>query len=180
MQKRILFLIVTVMMIVSSAMAQVTTSGISGKVTMNDANGEGIIGASVMAVHVPSGTRYNAITNVKGAFSIQGMRAGGPYTINVSYVGMQSKSFQNVTLSLGETYHINVWLKDDEKTLGEIVVKGQLGLNNTRTGAAQSINNARLQELPSITHSVADIARVNPFVKVSEGGAMTIAGSNNR
>lgn len=180
MQKRILFLIVTVMMIVSSAMAQVTTSGISGKVTMNDANGEGIIGASVMAVHVPSGTRYSATTNVKGAFAIKGMRTGGPYTINVSYIGMQSKFFQNITLSLGETYHINVWLKDDEKTLSEVIVKGQLGLNKTRTGAAQSINNARLQELPSISHSVADIARVNPFVKVTEGGAMTIAGSNNR
>ena len=180
MQKRILFLIVTVMMIASSAMAQVTTSGISGKVTMNDVNGEGIIGASILAVHVPSGTRYSATTNVKGAFAIKGMRTGGPYTINVSYIGMQSKFFQNITLSLGETYHINVWLKDDEKTLSEVIVKGQLGLNKTRTGAAQSINNARLQELPSISHSVADIARINPFVKVTEGGAMTIAGSNNR
>lgn len=180
MQKKILFLIAAVMMMISSAMAQVTTSGISGKVTMNDAHGDEVIGASVLAVHVPTGTRYNAITNVKGAFSIQGMRSGGPYTINITYVGMQTKSFENVVLSLGETYHLNVWLKDDEKTLGEIVVKGQRGLNDTRTGAAQSINNARLQELPSITHSVADIARVNPFVKVSEGGAMTIAGSNNR
>ncbi len=180
MQKRILFLIATAIMMISSAMAQVTTSGISGKVTMNDANGEEVIGASIMAVHVPTGTRYSAITNVKGAFAIKGMRAGGPYTINITYVGMQSKSFENVTLALGETYHLNIWLKDDEKTLGEIVVKGQRGLNNTRTGAAQSINNARLQELPSISHSVADIARVNPFVKVSEGGAMTIAGSNNR
>ena len=180
MPKKILFLIAITMMMISSAMAQVTTSGISGKVTMNDADGEEVIGATVMAVHVPSGTRYNAITNVKGAFAIQGMRAGGPYTINISYVGMQTKSFENIVLSLGETYHIDVWLKDDEKTLGEIVIKGQLGLNNTRTGAAQSINNTRLQELPSISHSVADIARVNPFVKVSEGGAMTIAGSNNR
>ena len=180
MQKRILFLIAAVMVMISSAMAQMTTSGVSGKVTMNDADGEEVIGASVMAVHVPSGTRYHAITNAKGAFAIQGMRAGGPYTISITYIGMQTKTFENVVLALGETYHVNAWLKDDEKTLGEIVVKGQRGLNNTRTGAAQSINNARLQELPSITHSVADIARINPFVKVSEGGAMTIAGSNNR
>ena len=180
MQKRILFLIAAVMVMISSAMAQMTTSGISGKVTMNDADGEEVIGASVLAVHVPSGTRYHAITNAKGAFAIQGMRAGGPYTVSITYIGMQTKTFENVVLALGETYHVNVWLKDDEKTLGEIVVKGQRGLNNTRTGAAQSINNARLQELPSITHSVADIARINPFVKVSEGGAMTIAGSNNR
>ena len=180
MQKRILFLIAAVMMMVTSAVAQITTSGISGKVTMNDADGEGVIGAHIMAVHVPSGTRYDAVTNVKGAFVIKGMRTGGPYTISVSYVGMQSKFFQNVTLSLGETYHIDVWLKDDEKTLGEVVVKGQLGLNRTRTGAAQSISNARLQELPSVTHSISDIARINPFVKVTEGGAMTIAGSNNR
>lgn len=180
MLKKILFLIAAVMMMVSSAIAQVTTSGISGKVTMNDANGDEVIGASVLAVHVPTGTRYNAITNVKGAFSIQGMRSGGPYTINITYVGMQTKSFENIVLSLGETYHLNVWLKDDEKTLGEVIVKGQRGLNNTRTGAAQSINNALLQQLPSVNHSVADIARINPFVKVTESGIMTIAGSNNR
>lgn len=179
MQKRFFFLVAAVMMMVSSAMAQVTTSGINGKVTLR-ANGEDIIGATVEAVHVPSGTKYNAVTNVKGMYSIQGMRAGGPYTMTVSYIGAQTKKFENITLQLGESYNLQVWLEDDTQQLGEVVVTGQAGINNTRNGAAQSISSRQIQELPSINHSVADIARINPFVKVSEGGAMSIAGSNNR
>ncbi len=179
MQKKIAILAAMLMMVLSSAMAQVTTSGINGKVTL-EATGEEVIGASIQAVHVPSGTKYAAVTNTKGIYSIQGMRAGGPYTVTVSYIGAKTKTFENISLSLGESYNLQVWLTDDTQTLGDVVVTGEAGVNGTKNGAAQTITNMRIQELPTITHSVADVARINPFVKVSEGGAMTIAGSNNR
>ena len=179
MQKRFAFLLTMMMIAVSSVMAQVTTSGINGKVTL-EASGEEVIGATIQATHVPSGTKYSAVTNAKGVYSIQGMRAGGPYTVTVSYIGAQTKSFENVNLQLGESYNLQVWLSDDAQQLGELVVTGDAGINNSKNGAAQSISNRQIQELPSLSHSVADVARINPFVKVSEGGAMTIAGSNNR
>ena len=91
MQKKIAFLAAMLMMVLSSAMAQVTTSGINGKVTL-EATGEDVIGATVQAVHVPSGTKYAAVTNAKGIYSIQGMRSGGPYTVTVSYIGARQKS----------------------------------------------------------------------------------------
>ena len=75
MQKRLYFLIATLMLMVSSVVAQVTTSSISGKVTSGS---EEIIGATIKAVHVPSGTVYQSVTNVNGRYSIQGMRPGGP------------------------------------------------------------------------------------------------------
>lgn len=179
MQKKLHLLFAMMVLFVSSAMAQVTSSGMSGKVTM-EATGEEIIGATIQAVHVPSGTKYMAITNASGLYSIQGMRAGGPYSVTVSYIGAQTKEFNNVTLSLGETYALNCWLADDSQTLGEIQVVGMAGLSASRNGAAETISGSRLAELPSINHSVADIARINPFVKVSEGGALQIAGANNR
>ena len=101
MQKRLFFLIATLLTLSLTALAQVTTSGISGKVTMNDEKGEAVIGATVQAVHGPSGTRYGAVTNAEGRFTIQGMRAGGPYTVTVSYIGAQTKSFDKITLALG-------------------------------------------------------------------------------
>ena len=180
MQKRLFFLIATLLTLSLTALAQVTTSGISGKVTMNDEKGEAVIGATVQAVHGPSGTRYGAVTNAEGRFTIQGMRAGGPYTVTVSYIGAQTKSFDKITLALGENYNLPVWLADDPKVLGEVTVIGMQGLAATRNGAAETINLARLNEIPSISHSVADVARINPFVRSSEGGAISIAGANNR
>ena len=66
-----------IMLSVTTAMAQITTSSMSGKVTMQG-SGEEVIGATVQVVHEPSGTRYNAVSNVDGRFSIEGMRTGGP------------------------------------------------------------------------------------------------------
>ena len=180
MQKRLFFLIATLLTVSLTALAQVTTSGINGKVTLGDANGETAIGATVQAVHQPSGTRYGAVTNVEGRYSIQGMRAGGPYTVTVSYIGSQTKTFEGITLTLGENYNLQVWLEDDTKQIGEITIIGQAGLAASRNGAAETIGGMRIAELPSLSHSVADVARINPFVRVSESGAMSIAGSNNR
>ena len=86
--------------------AQVTTSAISGKVT--DEQSETVIGATIIAVHEPSGTQYGAITNVDGRYTIQGMRTGGPYKLTVSYVGYQSAVFTGIMLELGNTYTQNV------------------------------------------------------------------------
>jgi len=179
MQKKLHLLLAMMVLMVSSAMAQVTTSSLAGKVTL-EGTGEEVIGATVQAVHVPSGTKYAAVTNAEGRYSIQGMRAGGPYTVTVSYIGAQTKEFDNVSLSLGETYSLPVWLSEDAQVLGEVSVVGMAGLSASRTGAAETISGERLRELPSINHSVADVARINPFVKVTEGGAMYFAGSNNR
>ena len=81
--RRILFLTAMMLTFSLTIMAQVTTSALSGKVTMQDTKEE-VIGATVVAVHEPSGTKYTAVTNISGRFAIQGMRSGGPYTVSVS------------------------------------------------------------------------------------------------
>lgn len=100
MQKRLQLLLALLAFVVTSAMAQITTSGISGKIS---SNGETVIGATVTATHQPSGTVYRAVTNVDGRYTIQGMRPGGPYKVSISYIGYKDKVFNNVSLSLGET-----------------------------------------------------------------------------
>ena len=116
MQKRLLSLVVTLLVISVSAMAQITTSGISGRVT---SNGEEVIGATVTATHQPSGTIYRALTNIDGRFTIQGMRVGGPYKVEISYIGNQTKVFQDVTLRLGEVEDLSCKLQTDSKELQE-------------------------------------------------------------
>ena len=99
MQKRVFLLIVTLLTLSLSVVAQVTTSGITGIVT---AGGEEAIGATITAKHVPSGTVYRAVTNVNGRYTITGMRSGGPYDVEVSYIGYQTTKMTGFNLALGQ------------------------------------------------------------------------------
>ncbi len=177
MQKRLLFLVTLLLAMTTTVMAQITTSGISGKVT---SQGEDVIGATITATHVPSGTVYRAVTNIDGRYTIQGMRVGGPYKVSVAYVGQKTKTFENVTLRLGETEELSCSLQDDSKELQEVVVTGSAGVNATKTGAATSLSSKQIADMPSITHGIADVARLNPQLTTSNNGAMSFAGTSNR
>lgn len=174
MQKRLLFLFMLLVGFTTAMMAQITTSGMSGKVT---ADGEDVIGATIEVVHVPSGTKYQAVTNAKGMYAINGMRPGGPYRVNVSYIGYQSKSFDNVSLQLGQTYNLNVGLMEDAQQLGEVVVSAKSTKFTTeKTGASTNIDNQMLQNMPSVSHSITDYTRLSPY----GGNGMSFAGADGR
>lgn len=158
--------------------AQVTTAALSGKVT--DASAEAIIGATVKAIHEPSGTVYGAITNTDGRYTIQGMRAGGPYKVEITYVGYETATFSQVNLNLGETSNVSAQMKESSELLSEVVVVGKSGVDATKTGAAMSISSDDINRMPSISHGIADVTRLNPQISVSASGAMSFAGVNNR
>ena len=176
MRKRILLLIAMVLTSTLAIMAQITTSALSGKVTQQDTKEE-VIGATVQVVHEPSGTRYNAVTNVDGRFTIQGMRTGGPYTVTVSYIGYETKIFKGVVLQLGETYNLPVWLSENANELSEIVVSGRASkFTAEQTGASTNISNAMMQNMPTVSRSITDITRLSPY----GGNGMSFAGSDGR
>lgn len=177
MQKRFFLFVALLSFMVSTAIAQITTSGVKGLIK---ANGEDVIGATVTVTHVPTGAVYRSVTNSVGRFTIQGMRAGGPYTVEISYIGYKTKEIKNVTLKLGEMSDLSTQLEEDAHALGEVVVKGKLGLDASKTGAAASYSAKDIANMPSISHSIGDITRMNPMVSVSQSGAMSFAGVNNR
>ena len=149
--------------LVSTMMSQITTSALSGKVTMQDTKEE-VIGASVQVVHDQSGMKYATVTNIDGRFSIQGMRNGGPYTVTVSYIGYETKTFKEIYLDLGETYNLQVWLSENSNELTEVVVSGKASkFTAEKTGASTNVNNATIRELPTINRSITDIARLSPY-----------------
>ena len=177
MEKRFHLLVALLAFMVTTAMAQITTSGVSGLVT---ADGEEVIGATITATHLPTGSVYRSVTNVSGRFTIQGMRAGGPYLVKISYIGYKDKEIKNMTLKLGEVADLSAQLEEDARALDEVVVSGKYGLNASKTGAAASYSAKDIANMPSVTHSIADITRMNPLVSVSQSGAMSFAGINNR
>ena len=173
-----LILALLMTMFIGTASAQVTTSSLSGTVT--DDSGETLPGATVIAVHVPSGTQYACSTNENGRYFIQGMRPGGPYTLTYSFVGLNNEVFNDVHLSLGEDAKYNAQLKANTTELQEVVVVGQNKFDANKTGAGSRVTNEDIQNLPSISHSVADAARLNPQITISQNGAMSFAGTSNR
>ncbi len=164
------------MLFVISASAQVTTSSLNGKIT--DSTGESLPGAAVIAVHTPSGTQYHAIANAEGRYFINGMRAGGPYTVEVSCLGYQTVSFTDVTLQLAESYQLDAYLNDDKEMLSEAVVVSTAASKFAveKTGAATNINNAQITALPTVNRSISDVTRLSPY----GGNGMSFAGSDGR
>ena len=159
----------------TSLMAQVTTSSINGKVV---AGGETVIGATVTAVHVPSGTTYNAVTNTDGRYTIQGMRVGGPYKVTISYIGFKDDNRTNIFLALGEPTVINADMKEDAKTLTEVTVTGRAGHGGN--GAASNFSKQMIENAPTVDRNVYDVAKLSPLVNNNKFGGISIAGTNNR
>ncbi|MCQ2185321.1 MAG: TonB-dependent receptor [Bacteroidales bacterium] len=167
---------VGIIVFVSSAYAQITNSALNGKVTDN--NGEAIPGVAVIAVHTESGTQYHAVTNVDGIFYINGMRAGGPYTVEVSCLGYKDASYTDITLALAESYALNVKLIEDTQILDEAVVvsEAKSKFAAEKTGAATNINNSQITNLPTVSRSITDVTRLSPY----GGNGMSFAGSDGR
>ncbi len=157
------------------ASAQVTTSALVGVVT--DKDGEPVVGAAVHAVHVASGTAYRTVTNEDGRFTLQGMRTGGPYTVTVSCIGYETRTFEKLFLSLGEALPLNVALNSRENNLGEATV---VATRKQHGGGAANYSADRLQQTPSVDRSLFDAVRNNPLVLRSKVGGISIAGTNNR
>lgn len=159
----------------ASSYAQVTTGSISGVVV--DAQQRPVPGASVTALHGPSGTTYLATTNTDGRFSILGMRVGGPYTVTAALSGFQTQVQDAITISLGVAQDVEFTLK--VATIEETVTVSAASdpiLSSERTGAATSVSRETLAALPSVSQRLQDIVRLTP----QYGGTMSFAGQDSR
>ncbi|ADQ78970.1 OmpA-related protein [Paludibacter propionicigenes WB4] len=171
--KQLKFLVLSLLLFSATMNAQVTTSGISGKVT---SNGEPIFGVSIIATHTPSGTTYRSITNIDGRYDITGMRVGGPYTVKVSFIGYSKETISGIQLQLGEIYPLSIQLKEGSKELSEVVVtKQRTKFLTEKTGASTNISSENIASMPTISRSVSDIARLSPYAS-----GMSFAGSDGR
>ena len=171
------YTLVVSLFVALSAMAQVTTSSMNGFVT--DEQGEPVIGATIIAVHTPSGTEYAVATNTSGRFNINGMRTGGPYTVEISYIGMATKQYTDIYLKLGEPGEVNAELVAGTE-IEAISIVGQNTFVASKTGAADNFSLEKVEAMPTINRSVYDIVKLTPQASVSKNGGMSFAGSNNR
>ena len=166
--------LVLALFITTTMQAQVTTSSINGTVT--DTKGEALQGATVTAVHLPSGTKYTTISKKGGVFNMPGLRSGGPYTVTVNYVGYKPQVTENITLALGDAFNINSEMSTTMTDLAAVTVTGtKRKASADRNGATTNINPRMLATMPTISRSITDFTRITP-----QANGTSFAGRDNR
>ncbi|WP_370228261.1 carboxypeptidase regulatory-like domain-containing protein [Mesoflavibacter sp.] len=150
------------MFFVLTGFAQTTTSNIKGLVV--DDTDVPLLGANVVAVHNPTGTKYGAVTNLDGRYNLLNLRIGGPYTVTISYVGFTEQAFTDVYLTLGKTTNLDAKMTSNEEALEEVVITGSSSgtFGSDRTGAETSVGRRELTRLPTISRSATDFTRLEP------------------
>ncbi|MDR6341735.1 hypothetical protein HNQ91_004808 [Filimonas zeae] len=158
-------------------MAQVTTSTLGG--TVKAPTGAALDGAVIVAKHEPTGSVYQTISKGGGKYTIGDMTPGGPYTITVSFVNLETVTRKDVFLVLGEAPKIDIDMQDKSNELAGVVVTGRAVQG--KNGVGTSLGKERLAVLPTVGRNITDYLRATPQVKyTSNEGAISIAGQNNR
>ena len=151
---------------------QITTSSISG-VVKNDKD-EVLAGATIHAIHIPTGTEYKSQTNKQGVFVLPAVRPGGPYTIHASFVGFKTGEVTDVNTVLGVTSNVDFLLIDQAKAMNEVVVTGARSniFSKEKTGAAQQFGRRELTTIPITgARTIDGITKYNPFGNGNSFGA---------
>lgn len=179
MMKKILPLLIALMAMPFFMVAQVTTSSING--TVKNINGSDLQGATVTAIHIPTGTVYSTFTRKGGNYSISNLNPGGPYLISASFVGFQTDSIGSVNLALGETFVHNFDLSNNDQKLEEVVVTTtRATLAAAKGGAETNIGRDKMVNLPTVGRNISDYLRYVPQAKITNDGGVSLAGQNNR
>ena len=162
------------LMVATGALAQNTTATLSGSV--KDEYGSPIEAASIQVSNNDNGTNYGAVTNRFGIFSLSGLRPGN-YSVSISFIGFIGQKFEDVVLSIGEDYNINVVLKEDTQNIPEVTISGgSIYFNETRTGQTYNVNSQSMSMLPSVKRSLLDYTRLSPYNGIDN----TMAGRDGR
>lgn len=159
----------------------VTTASITGRIT--DSSGQPLPGATVIAVHEPTGSQYGNVTDADGFFRIPHMNVGGPYTVTVSFVGYQDYKEEGIYLSLGQTFKFNRSLAEAATELQEIVITTGGIFDGNRTGAETNLKTEEIELTPTVGRAIGDFARFEPMARIEEGNdgfEISVAGMNNR
>ena len=163
------------MLTVLYSFGQETTSQILGRVTQA---GTPLAGATVTALHTPTGTKYTTTTRKDGRYNLGGLRIGGPYTLTISYVGLKTEQQDNIFLTIAQDFTSDFSMTTEAKELeASVVTASRQGniFNNAHTGSQQLISRTQMEQLPTISRSLQDFTRLEP--SASDGG-LSFAGTN--
>lgn len=168
--KRI-FRLLFIVLLPGLAAAQVTSSSITGNV-YGDKNAP-IEAVQIIATHTPSGTRYSAVSDKEGHYSMPNVRVGGPYTIVFTYSGLPVHEEKDVYANLGTTSNVDAYMVSQNiNNLGEVVVLARSSslISSKKTGASTILGLENINRTPTIGRTINDITKYNAYGNGSSFG----------
>lgn len=179
MLKKVISVVAFLIGIHALILSQVTTSNISGTVKSDD--GQVLTGASLTLTHLPSGTVYTSITRKDGRFDIANIDPGGPYTLEISFVGFEKETLSDLFIILGETSRQDIILKKQATQLQEVILTTSSRQKEGAKGGANTfIGRDKMANLPTVGRNISDYLRYVPQAKITGDGGISLAGQNNR
>ena len=154
-----------------------TTARITGSVS---SSGEILPGATVIAVHTPTGAEYGTVTNTQGRFTLNNLNVGGPYRITTNFVGYDASVTDNIYLALGQTLDLELALEESSLELEEVIVTSNGVFDGTRTGNQTNISEEAITSMPTVERGLNDYTRLTPQALVTGNGGISFSGINNR
>ncbi len=167
--KKLLSALFAFILFTATCFAQETTSSLNG--TVNDEKGNPVAGATIAAIHEPTGIVSTTQTNKKGIFNIPNLKPGGPYTVKVTFVGYNEEKMDNQNFILGNNPDFNVGLKVNTKNMSEVVVTSGKKI----AGSGINIGRNQMNSLPTLGRSLGDFTRLTP-----QSNNNSFAGTNFR
>jgi hypothetical protein len=152
--------LLTICITALSGYGQETNGSLTGKVI--DETSAFLPGATVTAVHLPTGTKYVTATNEYGRYTLVNMRVGGPYTITVNFISMQESKQENVTINLGDPVIMDFVLKSSTQQLKEVVINSNQTVRANLTGAGTNVSTSQMKNLPASSRSFQDYTKLTP------------------
>ena len=175
---------VAVLLSAVPALGQETTAALQGVVTVKSDKSP-LPGASVEAVHVPTGTRYAAVTSAAGRFNILNVRVGGPYTVVAKIGGFKTETQKDVVVALGEKLELEFALELAARAeTVSVTAEAEPLISPTRMGSTQAVSQDEIKSLPTIRRQFQDFAKTSPYVNVAASDPtqtnISVGGKNNR
>jgi hypothetical protein len=158
----------------------VTTGAITGRVT--DPQGQPVALADVQIVHRATGYATSARTRPTGLYFVQGLEAGGPYTVTIRAIGFQQFVREGVDVRLSEAARVDARLVAQAVELSAVTVTAPTDADFTpsRQGVGVQISDTLVNRVPTFSRDFVDQIKLAPQVVYPASGAASGAGAYNR
>ncbi len=167
-----------VLLTASAVMSQSTSGSMAGTIT--DPNGAVIPGASITAVHTPTGRENSTQSSEAGLYAFPNLPPG-PYEVTVTHPGFKKLIRTGIEIRIGTRTDLDLGLQvGDVQQQIEVAAEAPL-LEATKSERGQNLSQEVLYSLPIYSGGLRSAeAFIGYMPGVNSGPEMSINGSNGR